>query len=406
MPITRYKNEYNNFSPKAKALEDTNFIKSLSLKNFRSYPKAEFVFDPVVNLFIGPNGSGKSNLLEVLHFLATAHSYRAEALRELIKIGDTSASLELTLADGTCLEAIIILETENSSRAKCVYKVNGVVKKRSDFLGNYYAVFFSPADIKLVVGSPSRRRSVLDSILCQIEKDYSRACNVYEKALRQKNELLLGSHRGGNVKNLFLTRKMPNRAGRDWEDSQNGGNLAQVKSQVAVWNEILAKKGSYIQEKRQEFFAFANKTLSSLYPKMEVSSKRLVLNYVTRQVSKEALDESLEREITKKRSLIGPHRDDFLFLKDGWDLGLYGSRGEQRTAVFALKLCELAFLESKVGERVTLLLDDIFSELDKFYREKVLDTIEDRQSFITTAEEDLIPKKLLDRAKLFKLNTQ
>ncbi|MBU1104403.1 DNA replication and repair protein RecF, partial [Patescibacteria group bacterium] len=130
------------------------------------------------------------------------------------------------------------------------------------------------------------------------------------------------------------------------------------------------------------------------------------LNYVTRQVSKEALDESLEREITKKRSLIGPHRDDFLFLKDGWDLGLYGSRGEQRTAVFALKLCELAFLESKVGERVTLLLDDIFSELDKFYREKVLDTIEDRQSFITTAEENLIPKKLLDRAKLFKLNTQ
>ena len=350
------------------------YINQLTLKNFRSYAKESYQFDPACNLFIGPNGSGKSNLLEALHFLATAKSYRAEALRELIKIGCNNTALEISLNDGTRLEAIIVLDAPESSRAKCVYKVNGVIKKRLDFLENYYAVFFSPADIRLVIGSPARRRSVLDSLLCQADPAYSKSCSVYEKALKQKNELL-----------------------------QNPQNPNSTKVQIVVWNKILATNGEYLQQKRNDFITFANNLLSSLYPKMEVSLKRLVLNYAVRHISQNVLNENLEREIALKRSLIGPHRDDFAFVKEGWDLGQYGSRGEQRTAVFALKLCELAYLENKVSCQATLLLDDIFSELDEFYREKVLNTISGRQSFITTAEENLIPKTLFNGAKIFRL---
>jgi DNA replication and repair protein RecF len=348
---------------------------SLSLTNYRSWKKFNFDFSLKRNLIIGKNTSGKSNILEAIYFLVIGKSLRGKSSKECIKIGSLFAKIEATTATGIRMQAIISEDTVARYGFKKVFKVNNVIKSRCDFLGNLLAVHFSPADIRFIIGSPSRRRDVVNNILSQCSLSYRRAQISYDKAVFQKNKVLA---------------KL--KAGKPDTGELDG------------WSALQEKFGTLLQKEREVFIDFCNKDLRNIFPQLGSNEDFPRIVYKKNTISEIALRNIKGKEIASGVSLIGPHRDDYIFVKDGnLDLEGYGSRGEQRTAVLAMKICEKDYIKSVSGETPILLLDDIFSELDSFHRKNILGILGDCQSIITTAEKSLIPEDILKTATLYEI---
>ena len=352
-------------------------LQSLSLTNFRNYSKASFDFSPQTTLVLGPNAVGKTNLLEAVYYLACGKSFRATYDRESIRRSESLGHLRggIDGNDGFLELEFQLLANENGENTSSKrFKVNGVKKRRADFVGNLRSVYFGPEEILLVTGSPSKRRKFMDAVLVQVDREYARALSEYEKVLRQRNRLLLLIREGD-----------------------------QSREQLDLWDPKLLHLGSVLSEKRQEMFADFNS--SAL---LRVGN--LFLEYQPKVVNDKVLEKGREREIAAGMTLWGPHRDDFRFLAAPSgslelhsidvpladpsvafrDLAIYGSRGEQRLAVLHLKLAELEFITKRVGERPILLLDDIFSELDESNRGRVLSLLGKQQTIITATDLDQI----------------
>jgi len=324
-------------------------LSSLGLQNFRSYTKKKFEFSPQTTLIIGPNASGKTNILEAIMFCATGKSFRADADREAIAWNQEIARVN-TEIDGTSLELVLTQgEVQGQKAPLKKYLVNGVARRMVDFVGNLRAVLFWPEHLELVTDSPSLRRRYLDSVLVQVDREYRRNLVSYERALRQRNKLL---------------------------DSINEGNAS--RSQLLFWDQLLIRAGGYLTDVRAAFIDFVNTT----------DSYRL--EYDKSVISQSRLDQYADEEVAAKATLVGPHRDDFIFYKDDKNLSKFGSRGEQRLAILWLKLAELSFVEDKTDDRPILLLDDIFSELDRVHRKLVTNLIGKQQTIITTTDRDII----------------
>ena len=380
------------------------FLQSVSLQNFRNYPNKVFNFNQNTVLIVGPNASGKTNLLEAIYLLATGRSFRAETEAEMISYGQemSRVSAEIssrrvlplgspravppgnnTGAPSLGLPALaspaaseinkleIVLTTglvSGKAVAKKIYKINGVNKRMRDFVGSLRAVYFGPEDLQLVTDSPSRRRRYLDLVLSQVDREYAGASLTYERGLRQRNKILEELQRYRDI------------------ELQRG----EIKARLDFWDQLLVKNGNYITGKREEFTNFLNK------------EGKFELEYVRSAISLTALAENFEKEVRFGMTLVGPHRDDIKFkvqsskFKDGEgrDLSIYGSRGEQRLAVLWLKVGELEFVSNKTGERSLLLLDDIFSELDKENIKLInqMGLIERQQTIITATEERVVPE--------------
>ncbi len=337
-------------------------LNELTLQYFRSYQKQTFAFSPKVTLLMGVNTAGKTNVLEAISMLATGKSFRADQDREAIHWGEEFARIK-AVGSETKLEIVItngIVTGQHAPLKK--YLVNGVARRMIDFIGNLKAVLFWPEHLELVTDSPSIRRKYLDSVLIQVDREYRRNLLSYERGLRQRNRLL---------------------------DLINEGKAS--RQQLFFWNQLLIKSGNYLTDLRLEFIEFINTS--------SIPHARYHIVYDKSIISESRLDQYKEEEIAAKATLVGPHRDDIIFEKyeaqnqkepGGLDLSKYGSRGEQRLAILWLKLAEVSFIEEKTGDRPTLLLDDIFSELDENHRELVLNIIGRQQTMITTAEEDVV----------------
>lgn len=336
-------------------------IKNLILQNFRSYKKKSFEFNSTTTLIIGDNGAGKSNILEAIFLLATGRSFRAERDEEMVLYGQEFGRV---MGRGETELTVFLGKPKR-------FLVNNVPKRKMDFIGNLNAVLFRPEDIDLVLGSPSVRRNYWDNVLEQTDREYRR-CNLsYQKGLRQRNKLL------ERIRDGEAERK-----------------------QLLFWDELLIKNGEVITQKREQFLNFINQ-------KLQKQKLKLRLEYDASRISPARLQQYEVNEVAAAKTLIGPHRDDFKFIvqrqgKAAKDLSIYGSRGEQRMAVFAVKLNELEFIETVVGEPPLLLLDDIFSELDHDNRKKVFELMDKQQTIMTTADKHLIPKRFqnLDIIKL------
>lgn len=337
-------------------------IKNLILQNFRSYKKKSFEFSQTTTLIIGDNGAGKSNILEAVFLLATGRSFRAERDEEMILYGQEFGRVTGIFHPG----GENIHTSEVSELAVLLSKpkrflVNNVPKRKMDFIGNLNCVLFRPEDIDLILGSPSVRRHYWDNVLEQTDREYRR-CNLsYQKGLRQRNKLL------ERIRDGEAERK-----------------------QLLFWDELLIKNGEVITQKREEFLKYIN-------IKLQGQNLKLHLEYDASRISPVRLKQYEVNEVAAAKTLIGPHRDDFKFIvqrkgKAAKDLSIYGSRGEQRMAVLAVKLNELEFIEKVVGEPPLLLLDDIFSELDHDNRRKVFELMDRQQTIMTTADKHLIPK--------------
>ncbi len=328
-------------------------VKSVKLSDFRNFKRKLLEFSEGITVIVGPNASGKTNVLESLFLLSTGKSFKAGIEAEMIRYGR-----DLAKAKGDGLEVMITRGENGWPRKKLL--VNGIPKRLIDFGGNFKTVLFGPWDLDLVTESPSLRRKFLDTVLSQVDREYRRSVLSYEKGLRQRNRLLF------RIREEGLSR-----------------------GQLLFWNQLLIKNGNYISEKRREFIDFANE------------GGKIRLDYDSSAVSEGRLEQYKDEEIAAATTLVGPHRDDFVFFDQKRDLSKYGSRGEQRMAVLWLKLAELAFIEEKTDEKPILLLDDIFSELDHMHRDIVMKIAAKQQTIITTADPHFIEKlKVGDIIKL------
>jgi DNA replication and repair protein RecF len=351
------------------------FLHQLSLQNFRSFKQKKLNFSDNTTLIVGPNASGKTNILEAIYLLATGKSFRATKETEMINYGK-----ELAIVKGASTEKLEIIlttgEVQGKRTARKLYKVNEVGKRWRDFVGHLKCVLFRPENIEIILGSPSIRRDYLDSVLEQVDSEYRRCSLSYKKGLRQRNKLL---------------------------DRIRDGEAQ--RSQLEFWNRLLIKNGELISQKREELIEFFNGELSH-------GSMNLVIDYDRSVISQPRLEKYAQAEIAIGATLIGPHRDDVKVksqkskVKNGRDLALFGSRGEQRMAILALKLAELEFIDQKTEERPVLLLDDIFSELDKKHRSQILKIIPKQQTVLTTTDIDLIEKKLRAKIELIEIKKE
>jgi len=359
-------------------------IQSLSLQNFRNYREKTFNFSRQTILLVGPNASGKTNILEAICLLAWGKSFRADLDRQMISDGETLARVKAKVAQDAFLNKLqltdleVILtngEVQGKKTASKIFKVNGVGRRWRDFVGHLKVVLFRPEDIEIILGSPSIRRVYLDSVLSQVDSLYRQCHLVYDKGLRQRNRLLEKIRKG---------EAQPN--------------------QLEYWNRLLLKNGEIISRKREEMLAKFNLQFA-------IFNKNLTIEYRKNAISPERLKKYQEAELILAATLVGPHRDEVKFrlkkakMTKSDDLSLFGSRGEQRMAILALKMAELAFIEQKSGEKPLLLLDDIFSELDEDHRAEVLVLIKRLPTIITATEASLVPKEFLAKMELIEIKS-
>ena len=343
-------------------------LKELELSNFRNFKSKKFSFSSNTTVIIGPNASGKTNILEALYLLSTGKSFRARREEEMINyraevaritggLAEKKEKLEIVLTRGQ----INIGTTREERVPKKRLLINGIGKRLFNFAGNFKVVLFGPWDLDIVIESPSVRRYFLDMVLSQVDKEYRRAILSYEKGLRRRNKILY----------------------RIREEGISRGNLL-------FWDKLLIKNGDYISEKRGEFIDFVNNTKG-------MNNEIFRIEYDKSAISESRLEQYKKEEIAAATTLVGPHRDDFciklkkrMFFRE---LARFGSRGEQRMSVLWLKLAELKFIEEQTKEKPTLLLDDIFSELDHEHRDVVMKTIGGQQTIITTADPHSVDKR-------------
>ncbi len=326
-------------------------ISNIKLTNFRNFKTKSLELSDKITVIVGANGIGKTNILESLFLLSTGKSFKAKMEIEMLKHDADLARVTGEMAE-TKLEAIVT-KGDNGWPKKRVL-VNGVPKRVIDFAGIFKVVLFAPHDMDLVTESPSIRRKFLDSVLSQVDREYRRSIGSYEKGLRQRNKLLF------RIREEGISR-----------------------SQLLFWNQLLIKNGDYISRKREEFIDFVNK-----HPGLNVQNVKI--NYDKSAISEARLEQYKNEEVASATTLVGPHRDDFVFIADERELSKYGSRGQQRMAILWLKLGEMEYIEKVSGERPTLLLDDIFSELDHEHRDIVMKVTNKQQTIITTADEHFL----------------
>ena len=343
------------------------YLKSLSLTNFRNYNDFESNFKKGLVILTGQNGAGKTNLLEAVQLLSLSKSFRARSDYDLVRFDMDYAKIRGKVKQNST-ETDLDITIEKAQRRQKTIKVNGIEKKAFDLVGELVTVLFAPEDLNLIGASPGDRRKYLDVVICQTNRDYCRSLAQYKKVLQNRNQLL------SNIKEGFSS-----------------------KDELSFWNEKLVILGAKIIVQRRKVINFFNTRLSEVYNEI-CDSKDQELKLIYRpnlplikgssipDIFMQELINKQDREIYKTVTLVGPHRDNFIFELNNNKLATFGSRGECRSAILALKSTELDFVEKKLGERPLLLLDDVFSELDKQRRNHMFDLVSRQQTFITTAD--------------------
>ena len=355
------------------------YLSKLLLQNFRSHPQQLFEFDQKLNLIIGPNGSGKTNVLEAIFLLAAGKSFRSSSQSKLINWDSffTSVRAKVINDKNETNEVEVKLikdQTGKSSAISRKFLIEKVEKTRKKYIGNFKTVIFHPDDIRLVSGSPNRRREFLDEIFLQTEWRYAQALSQYHKALKHRNELL-----------------------DQIRDSKS------AKSELFYWDQTLIKNAKIISDFRLSFFRSANSFFSS---HSDDQIRLIFLNYHPSVLNEDRLERSYPLDLHRGCTQIGIHRDDFsfnnnTFLTEDKNLAFWGSRGQQRLAVLAIRLAQINYLEKTYHDKPVLLLDDIFSELDPDHQKLVVSLCQDYQTVFTAAEPESV--KILSTAKVIQL---
>ena len=347
------------------------------------------MFEPGLVVLQGDNAQGKTNLLEAIYMLATTKSSRARSDADLVSWHDRDPLTGQAFArivgrvdkdSSRQVLEIVIREGGADGPARKRFKLNGTERRAGEILGKVNAVFFSPTDVDLVGGAPSLRRRFLDIMLCQVNAEYVRVLNRYNRAVLQRNALL----------RQVRDRQQPAASLDYWDDQ-----LCELGAQILAWRAAAVKELARVAAERQPRLTGGGEHLAVRYRPGLVEAQDVgnlgddgplaALAQLRRSV-----DRVKAREIAAGISMMGPHRDDLALEVNEVDANAFGSRGQQRTATLALKLAELEYIREHTGNYPLLLLDDAGSELDERRRAAILQVAsEAKQTFVTSAASDM-----------------
>ena len=328
-------------------------IKSLKLTNFRNHASYELICDDETSLILGPNGYGKTTVLEAIYILLRGKSFRATD-PDILKRGADFYRIELNYQSGESVVATYDGKTKT-------FLTSDRRTRRLPQKSRYPVVLFQPSDLNLIHNSPGRRRDYFDHIFSQFDPNYASNLSRYEKALKQRNELL---------KNEQISKEV-----------------------LFSWNVLLAKHGLALFSARSAFIAEINADLTSVYRSISENSDVVSIDYsseissANQQQYLQILENNFARDHLLGHTTFGPHRDDFVFQFNHKPADASASRGESRTIILALKFIEANLIHQKTSLRPLILLDDVFSELDETRRRSLINNFKNHQIILTSVED-------------------
>lgn len=362
-------------------------INSIKLTNFRNWTDYSLDFKDVT-ILIGKNGVGKTNLMEAVWFLSTGKSWRTNKDSEAVNWESDLALIEGKIkgVKDTKINLAIQRNPTKERPSPKILKINNSKKRLLDLLGHLPGVLFSPESLQILDGAPGLRRRFLDILLSQMNHKYALALLEFNKVLKERNKLLF---------HLKHRRAKP-----------DPSRSRQEADELDFWDDKLVELSGKIIKERQAAIKFMNQKLTDIYQEISGTKETLKLVYKA-SVEPDNMAQLLvavrEREIEQTSTLYGPHRDDFVILLDKRDITTFGSRGEYRSALLALKISELNYLRDKIDDEPILLLDDIFSELDADRRMHLAKIVLGQQTVITTTDLGHIEKNLREKAKIVEI---
>ena len=337
-------------------------LKSISFYHFRNFNEKQFKISSHLTAIFGDNAKGKTNLLEGIYFILKGEGFRESKEEQLIIFNEKNSYVDAKLENKKTkdISNLRIDLTINNFGLNKTYFLEKTKKGRHSYLKNLIpVVLFSPEQIEIIDRTMSFRREYFDNFLLSIDSEYKKRLHNYQQAVRKRNKILELSFKNVNI-----------------------------KQELEFWNKYLIDQGSYLIKKRTEYIQYLNSNKN-------IDSKIFSIEYRESYLSLERFDEYHNKELLIRKTLIGPHRDEYnIFLINKQSLKknihTYGSRSEQRLGLFWLKINELKYLESFFKKKPILLLDDIFSELDHDNQKLIFNLIGDYQTVITSTEKELM----------------
>jgi DNA replication and repair protein RecF len=396
------------------------YLKHLSLTNFRNFARLDLDMPRRVVVLVGSNAQGKTSLLEAVYFMAAFTSFQTHADRQLVNfiaareahkqvvVGRLVAEYQRGSSDHR-LEARLIMEPTgvNGVRLRKEVLLDGVKRSLSEVIGQFNAVVFVPQMSQIFEGGPDERRRYLNLTLAQTVPSYVRVLGEYSQALSQRNALLKAlNERGGNSEQLGV-----------WDEA-----LARLGAQVILWRiqavqeiERLATRVHHELTRGKEVLRLSYEPAFDPLPqpngqlnlKMDTPVDRSGLKLEDiRAGFVERLAQLRREEIARGMTTIGPHRDELRFLANSIDLGNYGSRGQIRTALLALKMAEVDWMKERTGEWPVILLDEVMAELDLERRADLLGYLrQQEQVLFTTTDLKLFSPEFARSAEIWKVDS-
>jgi DNA replication and repair protein RecF len=354
-------------------------VAAIGLEDFRSYEDRTMDLAPGVTAFVGPNGAGKTNILEAVHLIARGDSSRAGDDTEMIRWGAPLArvAVEACRADERSRLALTLFApVVDVRRRPRRYTADGAPRRADDVVGTLAVVAFFPEDTDLLASAPSARRRYLDAMVAQVDRSHRADTRAYANVLTQRNALL--------------------RAGRDEEPVSENEMAFWDSELVRLATSISLRREAAVRELRPAFRAAA--AALGADPTPDVAYAGQVLGSTAEERAdgyRRLITEKRDRERWQATTLVGPHREDLAVATGERPLPTFASRGEQRSAVLALKLAEAEWIRNRVGEPPIFLLDDVLSELDTAHREALCRSLPDgAQTLLTAAVLTSIPEAL------------
>lgn len=371
-------------------------VNKIKLIHFRNFLEVSLDFDDSLNIFIGDNAQGKTNIIESIYTLLRGSSYRTKDEYNLINWHEKqSYLLGEAEKEREHFQINILLQNIDkldllTKRIKKIIKVNKKYQRRAWLKEKFYPVIFTPEDLQIIKSMPSIRRKFLDEIIINLTPVYEQYLKDYNRVLYQRNVLL-----------------------------KTERNKNSIDKHLSIWDKKIVELGTLIIRHRIKVLQLINKKVKDIHQLLTKNKETLKLKYNSNVLTsftedkqeievmfQEILENNKEKDYRLKMTTVGPHRDDYSIMSNSVNLGIYGSQGQQRTAVLALKIAELEMIKEKDQEYPPLLLDDVLSELDSYRKLFLIQLIKERplQTFITSIDlHDLTQYDFVKHSKIFKV---
>lgn len=342
------------------------YLKKITLVNFKNYHEAEVNLSNEINCFLGPNGAGKTNVLDAVYYMSMCKSYMNPIDSQNIRFDESFFILQGVWERSGKTENLYCAIKKGKKK---VFKKNKVVyDKLAAHIGLFPAVMISPYDRNLILEGSDVRRKWTDGIISQFNRKFLDQLIKYGKVLEQRNALLKNMNSHG-----FFDREG-----------------------MEVWDEQLVRYGEYVHKERKEFLGDFIPIFEKYYQWLSSEKESVNLEYKSQLIEgdfREMLRQSEKNDRHKQYSTVGVHKDDLIFLINGHPVKKFGSQGQQKSYLIALKLAQFEWLNLHLGMKPVLLLDDIFDKLDQHRVERLMEMVSNNdfgQVLITDTDLDRI----------------